>query len=675
MRRREFMAMATAFAGSALGPNLLGAPADKLNVLMIPVDDLKPLLNCYGVDGILTPHIDRLAARGTVFLNNACQQAVCGPTRASLMTGLYPDSTGVWDLKTRMRDVNPDILSMPQYFIQQGYETTGVGKTYDSRCVDKKLDAPSWSIRYGSEKRVYASGLGPSFRGFRHPETVAVAAKAKAAVKGKKFKSGSARNRAMADAAGPMAAPATECMDVPDNAYNDGALADAGCRLLEKLSAADKPFFLSVGFLKPHLPFVAPKKYWDLYDRAEIALHPFQKRSAGGPELAYHTSGELRSYSNIPRKGDIAPKQQAELIHGYRACVSYIDAQVGKLLDKLDALGIADKTVVCLWGDHGWHLGDHGMWCKHSNFEQAVRAPLIVAAPGKPKGNKTDAPTGFVDVFPTLCELAGLPVPEQLQGKSVASLMSNPGGSVREAILSQYPRGIDGRPVMGYTLRDRRYRYVKWVQMNYRKGERSGLLVARELYDYQKDPHETVNQADNSDFAAVVARFEAVLKTMKVAQHTGKYAAAKAAVVVHGIGGVLLNGGGKYVNTKPVTVTAQPFAEALEVTVTKKPDRSSGAAYKRPVMIPLKEGSTYRLSFYCRSEKGAEFNAIFQKNGAPYTRVGMVSVKAGPEWQRVEIAGKAMEAYEAKGTVLTCHLGQRQQTVQFADVRVEESPE
>ena len=672
MRRREFMAMATAFAGSALTPNLFGAPAGKLNVLMIPVDDLKPLLNCYGVEEILTPHIDRLAARGTVFLNNACQQAVCGPTRASLMTGLYPDSTGVWDLKTRMRDVNPDVLSMPQHFIQRGYETTGIGKTYDPRCVDKKLDEPSWSIRYGSEKRVYASGLGRSFRGYRNPETVAVADKAREAVKGKKFKSGGARNRAMAEAAGPMAAPATECMDVPDNAYTDGTLADAGCRLLEKLSAGDKPFFLSVGFVKPHLPFVAPKKYWDLYDRAKIALHPFQERAKNGPELAYHNSGELRSYSNIPRKGAIEPEQQAELIHGYRSCVSYVDAQVGKLLDKLDALGIADNTIVCLWGDHGWHLGDHGMWCKHSNFEQAVRAPLIIAAPGKPRGNKTDAPTGFVDVFPTLCELAGLPIPEQLQGKSVVPLMSNPTGSVREAILSQYPRGIDGRPVMGYTLRDRRYRYVKWVQMNYRKGERSGLLVARELYDYQTDPYETVNQAENTDFAEVVARFEAVLKKMTIAQHSGSYAAAQVAAIVHGVGGVLLNGGGRFVTTKPIPVTGQPFAEALEVTVTDVPERASGAAYKRPVMIPIEVGSKYRLRFYCRSEKGAEFNAIFQKNGAPYTRVGMVKVAAGPEWQRVEIVGEAKDAYGPKGTVLTCHLGQKKQTVQFADVRVEE---
>ncbi len=674
MRRREFMATAAAFAaGSSISP-VLGAPRRKPNILMIPVDDLKPLLNCYGVNEILTPNIDRLAAQGTVFLNNACQQAVCGPTRASLMTGLYPDSTGVWDLKTRMRDVNPDVLAMPQYLIQQGYETTGVGKTYDYRCVDKKADAPSWSIPYGSEKFVFASGMPRPSGGYHNAETRKVAAKAREAVKGRTFSSGSARKRAMTEAAGPMAAPATECMDVPDDAYNDGALAKAGCRLLEKLAAGKKPFFLSVGFQKPHLPFVAPKKYWDLYDRGSIDVHPFQERAKDGPELAYHTSGELRSYSDMPRTGDLTPEQQITLIHGYRACVSYIDAQVGKLLDKLDALGIADNTIVCLWGDHGWHLGDHAMWCKHSNFEQAVRSPLIIAAPGKPKGGKTDAPTGFVDVFPTLCDLAGLPVPPVLQGKSLVPLMSNPAASVRDAILSQYPRGFDGQPVMGYTLRDRRYRYVKWVQMNYRKGERSGLLVAQELYDYQTDPHETVNQASNTDFAAVVDRFEAILKQMNVAQHTGDYAKARAAAIVHGIGGVQLNGGGTHVSTSPTPVSGQPFSEALAVTITAVPKKPSGAAYKRPVMIPVERGRKYRLSFTCRSEDGAEFSASFQQNGKPYTKLAGKRVKVGSAWQKVELVTEGKDEYKAGGTLLTCHLGGKKQTVQFADVRVEELP-
>jgi arylsulfatase A-like enzyme len=672
MRRRDFLATAAAFATGAMLPRLHAAPQGAPNVLMIPVDDLKPLMGCYGVKEILTPNIDRLAARGTVFLNNCCQQAVCGPTRASLMTGMYPDTTGVWDLKTRMRDVNPDILAMPQYFIQQGYETTGIGKTYDSRCVDKKLDEPSWSIPYGSGGWPLNPDFPKPVGGYQNPETKEAKKKGNEVIKGQKFSSGSARNRALALAAGPMAAPATECMDVPDDAYPDGALAKAGCSLLERLSKGGKPFFLSVGFLKPHLPFIAPKKYWDLYDPAKIRIHPFQQTSKNPVPIAYHDSGELRSYSDIPTKGDFPTEMQVRLIHGYRACVSYMDAQVGHLLDKLDELGIADNTIVCLWGDHGWHLGDHAMWCKHSNFEQACRAPLLISAPGKPKGTKTTSPTGFVDIFPTLCELSGLAIPTQLQGKSIAGLMSNPKASVRKAIMSQYPRAIDGQPAMGYTLRDERYRYVKWLQMNYRGGARKGLLIGAELYDYETDPNETVNQADNPDFAAIRQGFEDVFAEMGVAQHTGEYVNAMDAPVVNGVGGILLNGQGNFLTCKSLKVTGQPFDVAHEATVINKPDKTSGAAYKRPVMIELKKGQTYRLSFWCRSEAGAKFYAIFQRNGAPYDSVDRKEIEATKEWQKVELVGEAKDDFEPNGTVLTCHLGQQLQTVQFADVRAEE---
>ena len=674
MRKRDFIAAATALGAAALTPPAFAATGKRPNILMIPVDDLKPLLRCYGEEGIPTPNIDRLAARGTVFLGSCCQQAVCGPTRACLMTGLYPDSTGVWDLRTRMRDVNPDVLSLPQYFRQQGYETTGVGKTYDPRCVGKGLDAVSWSIPYGSEKRVFNRTVPRPVRGYHDPATKEAIKLGRKAIKGKKFRSGGAKIRAMAKVGGPRTAPATECWDVPDDAYPDGALAKAGCRLLEKLSGGDKPFFLSVGFYKPHLPFVAPKKYWDMYDRESLTLHPFQKHSRDGPEIAYHNSGELRSYSDMPKKGEITPEMQKRLIHGYRACVSYVDAQIGKLLDKLDELGLADNTIVCLWGDHGWHLGDHGMWCKHSNFEQACRAPLLIAAPGMPTGNKTDAPVGFVDVFPTLCALAGLPIPSQLQGKSIAPLMTNPAGSVREAILSQYPRRVDGQPVMGYTLRDKRYRYVKWVQMDFRKGERSGLLVARELYDYQTNPHETVNLATAPAHAPLVDRFEAIFKRMNVAQHTGTYESRLREYLRQGVGCPIFNGSGTHLEARTIPVKGQPFSEACEVTVTNVPEKRSGAAYKRLVMIPVKKGRRYRVTFNCRSERGAEFFAIFQHHGAPYVAIARQRVKAGPEWQKVELTGTAKEDYEARKTVLTCHLGEKLQTVQFAGVKAEGAP-
>lgn len=665
------LACASALAISL--PSAAAPAATQPNILMIPVDDLKPLLGCYGDKTIHTPNIDRLAARGTRFLNNACQQAVCGPTRASLLTGLYPDATGVWDLETPMRGVHPDVLTLPQYLRQQGYETTGIGKTFHAPgCTDNRYDEPSWSIPYASEKVVIDPSAGPLVNSYRNPETLEAARKGNAAVKGQTFQSHSARSIALTLAAGPKAAPATESMDVPDSAYFDGALAEAGCRLLEKLTASGKPFFLSVGFIKPHLPFVAPKKYWDLYDRSAIPLAPFQQQAKDGPQLAYHTFGELRAYSDIQDVGDLSPEQQRELIHGYRACVSYTDAQIGKLLDKLDALGIAEKTIVCLWGDHGWHLGDHNLWCKHTNFENATRAPLIIAAPGKPQGNACPSVTGHIDVFPTLCDLAGLPVPRHLPGKSLAPLMSDPTLTVREAVLSQYPRAIDGKPVMGYALRDQRYRYVKWLQMNYRQGAHEGLLVATELYDYNADPLETVNLAAHPEQAPTVARFEMLFQQMNVAQHTGAYVPPEPEKVVNGMGGVRINGDGEYCSCKTVPAADSRFAEAHEATVLKKPSTLSGAAYKRPIMIPLDAGKTYSLSFFCRSQAGAAFNATFQGGGKPFERVAFQQVTAGPEWQKVELTGQPHEAYAPGHAVLTCHLGASLQTVQFADVRIEQ---
>lgn len=673
MRRREFLTTAAAIAAATLLPNsAFGQQArPKRNILMIPVDDLKPLLGCYGYGEMLTPHIDRLAARGTVFLNTSCQQAVCGPTRASLLTGMYPDSTGVWDLRTRMRDVNPDILSLPQYLIQQGYETTGIGKTYDTRCVER-FDEPSWSIRYASEPLVYHPDVERPMNHYQHPQTRAAIPVGREAIRGRTFTSGSARNRAMSEAAGEWAFPATESMDLPDDAYTDGALSRAGCRLLERLAEGDKPFFLSVGFHKPHLPFVAPKRYWDLYDPGEIKPHPFQEQARNGVDIAYHNSGELRSYSDIPNQGDLPDELQIRLLHGYRACVSYIDAQVGILLDKLAELGIEDSTVICLWGDHGWHLGDHAMWCKHSNFEQAVRSPLIIASPDLPGGGKSNSPTEFVDVFPTLCELAGLAVPGHLEGHSLAATMERPGTRVRPAALAQYPRSIDGLPVMGYTLRDERYRYVKWLQMHFRDGQREGLLVGRELYDYETDPHETVNQADNPAFAAVVERFEAIFRERGVARHTGDYVPLAEQPILDGVGPNQFNGLGRHLTVARLAVAGQPFDEAWEVAVTSLPDRQSQAAYKRPIMIPLVAGKTYRVSFHCRSEEGAEFSAIFQRNGAPYDNLDRKEVVADGTWQWVELVATPEVGFDPDGTVLTCHLGGRLQTVQFAAVVAEE---
>jgi iduronate 2-sulfatase len=496
----------------------------KPNILFIAIDDLKPILGCYGAPLIKTPNIDRLAKMGTIFKANYCQQAVCGPTRASIMTGKRPDYTQVWDLKTKMRDINPDIVSIPQYLITQGYTTQGIGKVYDSRCVDKEMDAASWSVPYynyfKTEERYYPKALGAPLNGqYQSPESKELAAKFR-----KEAQDNGMNEKEIDDYVSKLVKPAVECVDVPDNAYNDGANALRAIEILEKLKSEVQPFFFAVGFSKPHLPFVAPKKYWDLYKREDMPVAAFQEQPKNSVDVAFHNSGELRAYTDIPSLLSFTDQKdfgltlpidkQKELIHGYYAAVSYTDAQVGLLLDKLDALGLTKNTIIVLWGDHGWHLGDHNLWCKHTNFEQATRTPLIISAPGI--GTSTSsAPTEFVDVFPTLCDLAGVKIPETLDGKSLKPLMDKTAKAVKDFSISQYPRsgtkseterqGYASSKVMGYSLRDKRYRYTMWMTNNFRSTQvfNADLIVGTELYDYDKDPNETINVVDEVTYQSV----------------------------------------------------------------------------------------------------------------------------------------------------------------------------
>ncbi len=473
---------------SSLGAN------EKLNVLFIPVDDLKPMLGCYGNSRIKTPNFDRLAQRGTVFTNAHCQQAVCGPSRASLLTGWRPDRTQVWDLKTKIRDINPEVVTLPQYFKENGYETVGLGKTYDFRSVESRAkdDPRSWSRPYG----MFASSAES---GYQDSELISRII----AIKEKQGNEGDGWRSVIEEMGG---IPATEgSADLPDDAYDDGVFAREGVKLIHELGAGEKPFFLSVGFKKPHLPFVAPKKYWDLYERNEIDLERYQKMPDGAPKLHFQDSWELKNgtYAGYRPGQPITEEQQRELIHGYMACVSYIDAQLGKLLDALSEAGVENETVVAVWGDHGFHLGDHGMFCKHTNYEQATRVPLIFAKP-QGKGNQCESPVEFVDVYPTLCELAGLPVPSDLDGVSLSKLLDDPQAKVKNYAVSQYPRGGSKNTDMGYAFRDERFRYIEWVK----KDDIAGKVIAREFYDYQNDPLETVNAIDSADYREQITRME-----------------------------------------------------------------------------------------------------------------------------------------------------------------------
>ena len=500
-----------------LGTSIFAQQKSKPNVLFIAVDDLKPILSCYGNTQIKTPNIDRLAKMGTVFMNNYCQQAVCGPTRASLMTGKRPDYTKIWDLKTQMRDINPDIITLPQYLITQGYATSGVGKIFHPSSAIKKVDPVSWSVPYLLEQdNDYANGLGKPANGqYQKAEMKAFFDKK---VQKVKVDDGDDENPTS------RKGPSFENLDVPDHAYTDGVDALLAKQQLIKFSKNTQPYFMAVGFHKPHLPFVAPKKYWDLYKDADMPLATFQEHSKNGVEMAYHRSGELRNYTDIPafatynEEGglhvNLKEEKQRELIHGYYAAVSYMDAQVGILLNTLDSLGTLNSTVIVLWGDHGWHLGDHDLWEKHTNFEQATRAPLIIAAPGI-KSGKSSSQTEHLDIFPTICDLAGTPIPTFLDGKSLKPIMVNNKAKVKDFSISQYPRklkkeeqkslGYANNKLMGYAMRTEKYRYVLWMS-DFTSNEpySSKKVYASELYDYEKDPLEKVNVVKDKKYATTV---------------------------------------------------------------------------------------------------------------------------------------------------------------------------
>ncbi len=449
----------------------LPAFAAKPNVLLICVDDLKPTLGCYGDSFAKTPQIDALAGRSTLYARAYCNQAVCAPSRNALIAGLRPDTLGIYDLGTNFRKAVPDAVTLPQVFKNNGYRTEALGKIMHVGHGNHE-DAASWSVtawKPGGSQYVMEKSASNTRAG----------------------KNGDRGN-------------ATECADVPDDAYTDGKIAaEAIARLKAAKAKPDEPFFLAVGFAKPHLPFVAPKKYWDLYQRAEVPLAEFREVPKGAPSYAPQFGGELHQYADVPEAKVLPEGFQRELVHGYYAATSYMDAQLGKVLAALDETGLADNTIIVLWGDHGWHLGDHGMWCKHTNYEQAARIPLLVATPGaKPgSGTRTEAFAETVDLYPTLCAMAGLAVPEKLDGSSIARTLGNPAAETKDHIIHVYPRGEK----LGRAIRTARYRLVEWKV--------PGAPSAKadlELYDYEKDPLETKNIADSSP--EIVSKLRAILE-------------------------------------------------------------------------------------------------------------------------------------------------------------------
>ena len=476
-------------ATRSIGARTAPAPAPRAtgqkNVLFITVDDLRPELGCYGVHGIRSPNIDRLARDGVIFDRAYCQAALCNPSRSSFLTGMRPDRSGVVGNHTHFRDRHPDVVTLPEHFKIHGYEARAVGKIYHGvfptgasiQPADTMGDRRSWSrLPYRPGPRYYhtAEGIAAARRTYERAYDVA--------------------DPAPDDWTSRLVfGPMTEAPDVPDDALYDGDVAAHAVAALREVR--DVPFFLAVGFIKPHTPFVAPAKYWDLYDPAEIDLAERNALPDGAPKTAGHGSGEVRRYTDQPARGAFTAENQRRLRHGYFACVSYIDAQVGRVLDELDRLGLRDNTIVVLLGDHGWHLGEHGLWGKVTNFELATRAPLIVSAPGTAADVRTSAMTELLDLYPSLCELAGLPAPEHLDGESFAPVLRDPAASVKSAAFSQIARGR----VTGYSVRAADVRLTEWIDT--KTGERR----ARELYRYG-DAVETENLADRADQQETVRR-------------------------------------------------------------------------------------------------------------------------------------------------------------------------
>ena len=402
-------------------------------MLFIIADDLRPLLGCYGYSEMYTPNIDRLAERGTLFKRAYCQYPLCNPSRASMITGLRPETLGIYDNSTGFRDVLPEVVTLPQHFKTHGYHTRSFGKIAHAH---RWRDEFSWSAPIWDQQSKIDEATIPSW----------------------------------------------QMLDIVDGKLIDSRIASAAVETLYQIK--DQQFFLAVGFNKPHLPYNVPRKYYDLYD-----IGTFKRTSSVVPP----PQNDLRAYADIPN-GDapISEEKTLELMRGYAASTSYMDSQVGRVLDQLDALRLTENTVIAFCGDHGFHLGEHGIWGKNTLFEVGVHSPLIVSIPGQ-QPNQTDALAELVDLYPTLCDACQLPVPPQLEGLSLMPVIEQPASSWKVAAFSQFKRdtGIHVR-----SMRTTQYRYTEWKTNRFHR---------RELYDYDRDPGGIANITHHPESKKLIA--------------------------------------------------------------------------------------------------------------------------------------------------------------------------
>ncbi|MEP0418039.1 MAG: sulfatase [Cyclobacteriaceae bacterium] len=443
------------------------AKTERPNVLLILVDDFRPAIGAYGDSFAHTPAMDAFAKEAMLFENAYTQQAVCAPSRNTLLTGMRPDGLGIYDLGTFFRTNAPNLVTLPQIFKNNGYVTAGMGKVYHTAHGNSN-DTLSWSIPHWTPDSIMAQR-----KPINNGDTVNLQLDA-ARINGNRI---------------PWYQYPSDLVH-PDILVTENAL---DC--IEKYK--DQPFFLTVGLRKPHLPFNAPKKYWDIYD-GELIKIPDTSGIKDVPVYAPSSWGELRKYHKMPKSGPMPEEHTKPLIHGYYACTSMIDDQIGRLLNGLKEQKLYNNTIVIIWGDHGYKLGEYGDWCKHSNFEIDTRVPLMVRVPGLSNGgSRTESIVETVDIYPTLAEAAGIVLPDHLQGDSFLQTVSNPTIDSQNVAFSQYRRTSDGRRLMGRSMRTREWRYTRWEDRD------TGELIDEELYDHRVSREEKVNLSNMEEFAEV----------------------------------------------------------------------------------------------------------------------------------------------------------------------------
>ena len=473
----------------AIGPNedkqadtVAKSDSKKPNVLFIAVDDLRPTLGCYGNELAVTPNMDRLAANGTRFNRAYCQVAVCNPSRASLMTGLRPDTLGVWTLPIHFREAKPDAVTLPQWLRKSGYTAVSHGKIYHNPTPDPQ----SWSEPIRSLPGLpypYPKGTRDLIR------------EEMAKLPQRDWRKNNLRP------------PATAAPDLPDNKLLDGARTDMCIEDLRRLGQGDQPFFLAMGYIRPHLAFVAPKKYWDMHDPDKLPVLTDQSTPRGAPKYAMHNNSEFSHYVDMMRTPapwsdrEVDTETSRRLIHGYRACVSYVDAQIGRLLDALEEEGLVENTIVVLWSDHGYKLGEYRGWGKMTNYEIDARVPFIISAPSMKKtaGQVSESVVELMDIYPTLCELTGIEAPDFVEGKSLVPILHDATARIHQGAVSQYYRKSEGNEYMGYAMRTEKYRYVEWRDFG------TGEMVTQELYSHSGDSPPHLGHAEKNSIAETVS--------------------------------------------------------------------------------------------------------------------------------------------------------------------------